>query len=184
MHGDHDTWDALMRALVAIVLPHLRAQVAGAARRRCRSSTRGSARSTATTTERRVQPHMSALFDRARRPRRAGDPLRRRHRRAAAADGRRAGGDVIGVDWRTPLDEAWERVGHDRAVQGNLDPAVLAAPWEVVERKAARGARAEPAGATATSSTSATACCPRPPPDDARAPRRPRATPETERTPQ
>ena len=41
---------------------------------------------------------------------------------------REAGGDVIGVDWRTPLDEAWDRVGSDRAVQGNLDPTVLLAP--------------------------------------------------------
>jgi uroporphyrinogen decarboxylase len=47
-----------------------------------------------------------------------------------------AGGDAIGVDWRVSLDAAWERVGHDRAIQGNLDPAVLGAPWEVVERKA------------------------------------------------
>jgi uroporphyrinogen decarboxylase len=34
-----------------------------------------------------------------------------------------------------PLGEGWDRVGHDRAVQGNLDPAVLGAPWESVERK-------------------------------------------------
>jgi uroporphyrinogen decarboxylase len=39
-----------------------------------------------------------------------------------------AGGDVIGVDWRTPLDEAWERLGADRAVQGNLDPVRLLGP--------------------------------------------------------
>ena len=39
-----------------------------------------------------------------------------------------AGGNVIGADWRVPLDEAWERVGHDRAIQGNLDPALLLAP--------------------------------------------------------
>jgi len=39
-----------------------------------------------------------------------------------------AGGDVIGVDWRIPLDEAWQRVGETRAVQGNLDPAALLAP--------------------------------------------------------
>jgi len=43
---------------------------------------------------------------------------------------REAGGDVIGADWRTPLDEAWERIGHDRAVQGNLDPTVLLAPLD------------------------------------------------------
>ena len=42
-----------------------------------------------------------------------------------------AGGDVIGLDWRIPLDEGWERVP-GRAVQGNLDPAVLLGPWERV----------------------------------------------------
>ena len=46
-----------------------------------------------------------------------------------------AGGDVIGVDWRTPLDAGWDRVGGpgERGVQGNLDPAALLAPWDVVE---------------------------------------------------
>jgi len=39
-----------------------------------------------------------------------------------------AGGDVIGVDWRIPIDEAWRRIGESRAVQGNLDPAALLAP--------------------------------------------------------
>jgi uroporphyrinogen decarboxylase len=43
-----------------------------------------------------------------------------------------AGGDVIGVDWRVPLDVAWERIGHDRGIQGNLDGAVLLGPWERV----------------------------------------------------
>ena len=41
---------------------------------------------------------------------------------------REAGGDVIGVDWRIPIDTAWQRIGHDRAVQGNLDPTVLLGP--------------------------------------------------------
>lgn len=41
-----------------------------------------------------------------------------------------AGGDVIGLDWRLPLDEAWSIVGHDRAVQGNLDPTLLLGPRE------------------------------------------------------
>jgi uroporphyrinogen decarboxylase len=41
---------------------------------------------------------------------------------------REAGGDVIGADWRIPLDEAWERIGHDRGVQGNLDPTLLLGP--------------------------------------------------------
>jgi uroporphyrinogen decarboxylase len=39
-----------------------------------------------------------------------------------------AGGDVIGVDWRLPLDEAWSIIGPDRAIQGNLDPTLLLAP--------------------------------------------------------
>ena len=45
---------------------------------------------------------------------------------------REAGGDVLGADWRTPLDEAWARIGPDRGVQGNLDPTVLLGPLERV----------------------------------------------------
>ncbi len=47
-----------------------------------------------------------------------------------------AGGDVIGVDWRLPLDEAWRVSGADRGIQGNLDPTVLFGPWERVEHEA------------------------------------------------
>jgi uroporphyrinogen decarboxylase len=47
-----------------------------------------------------------------------------------------AGADVVGVDWRVPLDEAVSRVEPGKALQGNLDPAVLFAPWEVVEQRA------------------------------------------------
>src|SRR5207302_6342162 len=46
---------------------------------------------------------------------------------------RDAGGDVIGLDWRVPLDRGWSEVGEDRGVQGNLDPAVLLGPWERIE---------------------------------------------------
>jgi uroporphyrinogen decarboxylase len=48
---------------------------------------------------------------------------------------REAGGDVIGVDWRMDLDEAWAMVGYDAAVQGNLDPVALFAPLHEIERR-------------------------------------------------
>jgi len=44
-----------------------------------------------------------------------------------------AGGDVIGLDWRIPLDRGWDEIGDERGVQGNLDPALLLAPWERIE---------------------------------------------------
>nr|WP_146057789.1 uroporphyrinogen decarboxylase [Streptomyces sp. SM10] len=46
-----------------------------------------------------------------------------------------AGADVVGVDWRVPMDEGARRVGPGKALQGNLDPAVLFAPTEAVEAK-------------------------------------------------
>lgn len=49
---------------------------------------------------------------------------------------RDAGGTVIGVDWRLPLDVAWERLGPEVAIQGNLDPLLLCAPKEVVIQRA------------------------------------------------
>lgn len=46
------------------------------------------------------------------------------------ADLREAGGDVIGADWRMPLDRAWQAIGHDRGIQGNLDPTLLLGPLD------------------------------------------------------
>jgi uroporphyrinogen decarboxylase len=46
-----------------------------------------------------------------------------------------AGGDVIGVDWRIPLDQAWRVIGQEKAVQGNLDPVALFAPWEELKKR-------------------------------------------------
>ena len=70
-----------------------------------------------------------------------------------------AGGDVIGVDWRVRLDDAWRAIGYDKAIQGNLDPAVLLAHPAEIRRRDAGDARAGRRAARATSSTSATACC-------------------------
>jgi uroporphyrinogen-III decarboxylase len=47
-----------------------------------------------------------------------------------------AGGAVIGLDWRVRLDEAWDTVGHNRGVQGNLDPTVLFADRSEIRRRA------------------------------------------------
>ena len=62
------------------------------------------------------------------------------------SDAAACGGDVVGLDWSLPLDEAWATVGFERPVQGNLDPAALLAPWrelrfrtdDVLERAAGR----------------------------------------------
>jgi uroporphyrinogen decarboxylase len=47
-----------------------------------------------------------------------------------------AGGDVISVDWRMALDVAWQRLGFDVAIQGNLDPVALLAPWPALQQRA------------------------------------------------
>jgi uroporphyrinogen decarboxylase len=54
------------------------------------------------------------------------------------ADMAAAGGDVIGLDWRVPIERGWEIVGRERGVQGNLDPALLLGPFERVEAAALR----------------------------------------------
>jgi uroporphyrinogen decarboxylase len=85
--------------------------------------------------ERHVLPHMRRLFQRLRQ---AGVPS------INFATGNpallplmaEAGGEVMGIDWRIPIDEAWALVGEDRAVQGNLDPVAMASGREVALRKA------------------------------------------------
>jgi uroporphyrinogen decarboxylase len=65
---------------------------------------------------------------------------------AYLADAAGCGGDVVGLDWQLPLDEAWAALGHARPVQGNLDPMSLLAPWpelgaridDVLDRAAGR----------------------------------------------
>ena len=48
---------------------------------------------------------------------------------------KQAGGDVIGLDWRIPLDKGWEIIGHDRGVQGNLDPVTFFSTQDVLEAR-------------------------------------------------
>jgi uroporphyrinogen decarboxylase len=49
---------------------------------------------------------------------------------------KQTGAEVIGLDWRIPLDEGWRSIGHDRAVQGNLDPVLLFADWKELRSRA------------------------------------------------
>jgi uroporphyrinogen decarboxylase len=130
MLGEPATWTVLMDALVSIVLPHLRAQAeAGAQALQVFDSWVGALSPDAY--ERSVMPHMRRLFDGL-----ADLAVPTIHFGVGTGEllsrMREAGGDVIGVDWRTPLDVAWVRVGDDVGIQGNLDPAVLSAPWDVV----------------------------------------------------
>ncbi len=98
-------------------------------RRRCSSSTPGSAPSTRPTTASSCFPHVRRLFDGL-----ADLDVPKIHFGTGTghllAVQREAGGTVIGVDWRTPLDEGWARAGDGVAVQGNLDPTLLFAPRE------------------------------------------------------
>ncbi len=75
-----------------------------------------------------VQPHTSAIFAR------IGGRVPTIHFGTGTStflhDLREAGGDVVGADWRIPLDEAWTRIGHDRGIQGNLDPTLLLGPTD------------------------------------------------------
>jgi uroporphyrinogen decarboxylase len=81
-----------------------------------------------------VKPHVQLIFDGLRRE---GVPTIHfgTGTTAILREMREAGGDVIGIDWRVHLDEGWARIGHDRAVQGNLDPLVLFAPQHEIERR-------------------------------------------------
>ncbi len=136
MVGDPPTWGRLMDALGAIVLAHLRAQVeAGAQAVQVFDSWAGSL--DPEDYERFVLPTMLAIFDGVRD---LGVPAI--HFGVGTGEllslMRRAGGDVIGVDWTVPLDAAWARVGFDAGIQGNLDPAACLVPWKVLQRKVLR----------------------------------------------
>jgi len=133
LYGDPGSWHALLEKLARVIGDLLLAQVrAGAQALQVFDSWVGAL--SPEDYRSYVLPHSRALFERLAS---AGVPTI--HFGVGTATLlellREAGGDVIGVDWRIPLDAAWERVGHDRAIQGNLDPAALFAPREELERR-------------------------------------------------
>jgi uroporphyrinogen decarboxylase len=131
MHGAPDVWDALMSRLARIAAAFLRANVeAGADALQLFDSWVGAL--SLTDYVRFVQPYTRRIFAEL-----ADLDVPLVHfgtNTAHLLDAMKTdGGTVMGLDWRLPIDEAWARVGHDLGVQGNLDPAVLFAPVDVVE---------------------------------------------------
>jgi uroporphyrinogen decarboxylase len=133
MYGDPDLWDALMQRLAGITATFLRVQVeAGASAIQLFDSWVGAL--PAADYVRHVQPHSARVLA-------AVGELGVPRIHFGVGTGEllglmgEAGAEVVGVDFRVPLDEATRRVGPDRALQGNLDPAIVFAPWEVVAER-------------------------------------------------
>ncbi|MEU8172567.1 uroporphyrinogen decarboxylase [Microbispora hainanensis] len=134
MYGEPELWHELMERLASITLAFLRVQVAaGASAVQLFDSWVGAVAPQDYRTY--VLPHTSRIFAGL-----ADLGVPRIHFGVGTGEllglMGEAGADVVGVDWRVPLDEAALRVGAGKALQGNLDPAILLAPWEVVERRA------------------------------------------------
>jgi uroporphyrinogen decarboxylase len=128
MYGDEATWHALASRLAAIAAAYLRVQVdAGVSAVQLFDSWAGVL--SAADYARYVQLHSAAVLA-------AVPEVPRIHFGVGTGEllalMGEAGADVVGVDWRVPLDEAAKRIGPGRAVQGNLDPALVFAPWDVV----------------------------------------------------
>jgi uroporphyrinogen decarboxylase len=136
MHGDPGLWASLLDRLAEISLTFLRVQVeAGAQAVQLFDSWAGAL--SAADYAAYVQPHSAKVLNGL-----ADTGVPRFHFGVGTGEllalMARAGADVVGVDWRVPLDEASRRIGPGYAVQGNLDPALLLADWPVVEREVRR----------------------------------------------
>ncbi|MEY9211179.1 uroporphyrinogen decarboxylase [Thermobifida halotolerans] len=133
MYGAPDVWAELMRRLAALTLEFLRVQIAaGASAVQLFDSWVGAL--SAEDYRASVLPYSAWIFERL-----AGFDVPRIHFGVGTGELlgllSEAGADVVGVDWRVPLDRAVQRVRPDTALQGNLDPAVLFAPWSVVAER-------------------------------------------------
>jgi len=136
MFGAPDAWHALMEKLSEVVRLYLRAQVvAGVDAVQLFDSWVGDLAPAEYIDY--VQPHVRRVL---RDVETTGVPVIHFGTGTAMLlrEMRDAGGTVIGVDWSTPLDWAWERVGYDRAVQGNMDSCALLATPEVAVKHAQR----------------------------------------------
>lgn len=131
MYADPDLWHALLERLATITSEFLRVQVAAGASAVQLFDSWAGALSPADYAE-YVLPHSARVLS-------AVTGVPKIHFGVGTGEllalMGAAGADVVGVDWRVPLDEASRRVGPERAVQGNLDPAVVFAPWAVVAER-------------------------------------------------
>jgi uroporphyrinogen decarboxylase len=133
MYSEPDAWHRLMSKLVDVQADYLIAQVeAGASALQVFDSWAGLVLGEVNY-ERFVTPHNAELFKRLSA---TGVPVINFSTGTGAYIEKVAacGGDVVGVDWRLPIDVAMEQIG-PRAIQGNLDPVALLAPWDALRRE-------------------------------------------------
>lgn len=131
MYGQPEVWHALMNKLTEVVSRYLLAQIAaGVDVVQLFDSWVGAL--SPSVYQRFVQPYSRRIFDAVQQ---TGTPSI--HFGTGTASllelMTEAGGDVISVDWRVDLDDAWLRIGYERGIQGNLDPTLLLTPWNVIE---------------------------------------------------
>lgn len=131
MYGQPEVWDALMTKLADVVSDYLVAQIrAGADVVQLFDSWVGAL--SPSVYRRFVLPYTQRIF---RAVKQTGTPAIHFGTGTAALLSLmvEAGGDVMSVDWRVDLDEAWRQIGYDRGIQGNLDPTLMLTSWPVIE---------------------------------------------------
>jgi uroporphyrinogen decarboxylase len=131
MYGQPKLWDALMTKLTDVVIDYLLAQIrAGIDIVQLFDSWVGAL--SPSVYRRFVLPYSQRIFQAVKQ---AGVPAIHFGTGTAALMDvmMEAGGDLIGVDWRVDLDEAWARVGYDHGIQGNLDPTLMLTEWPTIE---------------------------------------------------
>jgi uroporphyrinogen decarboxylase len=137
MYREPAAWKRLMEKLVTVQVDYLLKQVqSGAEALQVFDSWVGSALGMEAY-RRYVAPYSAALFDQLKQ---ASVPVINFSTGTFPylEDVAACGGDVIGVDFRMPLGAAWEKIGHERAIQGNLDPMALLADWRELKYQADR----------------------------------------------
>src|SRR2546430_1314723 len=131
MYGQPEVWHALMNKLTEVVSRYLVAQIkAGADVVQLFDSWVGAL--SQSVYKQFVQPYSRRIFQAVKQ---TGTPSI--HFGTGTASllelMTEAGGDIISVDWRVDLDDAWARIGYERGIQGNLDPTLLLTDWNTIE---------------------------------------------------